>query len=196
MQTINCTGLDCPEPVVKAKNALENNDKVKIIVDNEVAANNVARMAVNKGYQVDETKISADKYELLIYGQNRKEDLEGATEATKISPATDVILITAEQLGEGPEELGALLMNGLLKTIADLSNQPDTLILMNNGVKLATINEETVATLNKLVDNGLELKVCGTCLEYLDLKAELKVGQISNMYEILEMITSNSTVHL
>ena len=196
MKTINCSGLDCPEPVVKAKKALQENEKVKIIVDNEVAANNVSRMAVNIGCQVDETKISDAKYELLIYGQNRKEVSEWSTDAAKISPATDVILITTEKLGEGPDELGSLLMNGLLKTIADLNNRPDTIILMNNGVKLATINEETVATLNKLVDDGLGLKVCGTCLEYLNLNEELKVGQISNMYEILELITSNSTVHL
>ncbi len=196
MKTINCSGLDCPEPVVKAKKALQENEKVKIIVDNEVAANNVSRMAVNIGCQVDETKISDAKYELLIYGQNRKEVSERSTDAAKISPATDVILITTEKLGEGPDELGSLLMNGLLKTIADLNNRPDTIILMNNGVKLATINEETVATLNKLVDDGLGLKVCGTCLEYLNLNEELKVGQISNMYEILELITSNSTVHL
>ena len=196
MKTINCSGLDCPEPVVKAKKALQENEKVKIIVDNEVAANNVSRMAVNIGCQVDETKISDAKYELLIYGQNRKEVSERSTDAAKISPATDVILITTEKLGEGPDELGSLLMNGLLKTIADLNNRPDTIILMNNGVKLAAINEETVATLNKLVDDGLGLKVCGTCLEYLNLNEELKVGQISNMYEILELITSNSTVHL
>lgn len=196
MKTINCSGLDCPEPVVKAKNALEKNDRVKIIVDNEVAANNVSRMAVNLGYQVDETKISDDKYQLLIYGKSKKDSSRLSAEAAKISPATDLILITTEKLGEGPDELGSLLMKGLLKTIADLSNQPDTMILMNNGVKLATINQDTIATLNKLVDNGLELKVCGTCLEYLDLKDELKVGQISNMYEILELITSNSTVHI
>ncbi len=196
MKTINCSGLDCPEPVVKAKNALENNDKLKIILDNEVAANNVSRMAVNLGYQVDETYISDDQYELLIYGKSEKETSGLSAETDKISSNTDVILITTEKLGQGPDELGSLLMNGLLKTIADLSNQPDSLILMNNGVKLATINQETVATLSELVEEGLELKVCGTCLEYLDLKDELKVGQISNMYEILELITSNSTVHL
>ncbi|MFW6382250.1 MAG: sulfurtransferase-like selenium metabolism protein YedF [Bacillota bacterium] len=196
MKTINCSGLDCPEPVVKAKKALENNNKVKIFVDNEVAANNVSRMAVNLGYQVDETHISDDKYELLIYGKSKKGSSELSTDGVKISPDTDVILITSERLGEGPAELGSLLMKGLLKTIADLSSQPDSLVLMNNGVKLATINQETVATLRGLVDDGLNLKVCGTCLEYLDLKDELKVGQISNMYEILELITSNSTVHL
>lgn len=196
MKKIDCSGLDCPEPVVRAKKALQENDKVQIIVDNEVAANNISRMATNIGYQVDETKVSDNKFELLIYGKSKKDATGLSTDASKISPNTDVILITSERLGDGPDELGSLLMNGLLKTIADLSSQPDTLILMNNGVKLATINQETVATLNKLVDNGLDLKVCGTCLEYLDLKDELKVGQISNMYEILELITSNSTVHL
>ncbi len=196
MEIINCSGLDCPEPVVKAKKALEEYDKVKIILDNEVAVNNVSRMAANIGYQVDETKISDDKYELLIYGKREKANSEESTDSAKISPDTDVILITTERLGDGPDELGSLLMSGLLKTIADLRNQPDSLILMNNGVKLATINDETVKTLKKLVDEGLELKVCGTCLEYLDLKDKLKVGLISNMYEILDLITSNSTVHL
>ncbi len=196
MKKIDCSGLDCPEPVVRAKKALQENDKVQIIVDNEVAANNISRMATNIGYQVDETKASDNKFELLIYGKSKKDATGLSTDASKISPNTDVILITSERLGDGPDELGSLLMNGLLKTIADLNSRPDVLILMNNGVKLASINAETVSTLNKLIDEGIKLKVCGTCLEYFDLKEKLKVGQISNMYEILELITSNSTVHL
>lgn len=196
MKKIDCSGLDCPEPVVRAKKALQENDKVQIIVDNEVAANNISRMATNIGYQVDETKASDNKFELLIYGKSKKDATGLSTDASKISPNTDVILITSERLGDGPDELGSLLMNGLLKTIADLNSRPDVLILMNNGVKLASINAETVSTLDKLIDEGINLKVCGTCLEYFDLKEKLKVGQISNMYEILELITSNSTVHL
>lgn len=196
MKKIDCSGLDCPEPVVRAKKALQENDKVQIIVDNEVAANNISRMATNIGYQVDETKVSDNKFELLIYGKSKKDANGLSTDSSKISPNTDVILITSERLGDGPDELGSLLMNGLLKTIADLNSRPDVLILMNNGVKLASINAETVSTLDKLIDEGIKLKVCGTCLEYFDLKEKLKVGQISNMYEILELITSNSTVHL
>ncbi|MBF8435616.1 sulfurtransferase-like selenium metabolism protein YedF [Halanaerobiaceae bacterium Z-7014] len=196
MKKIDCSGLDCPEPVVKAKKALEENNKITIIVDNEVAANNVSRMAIKQGYQVDETRISDQEYELLIYGKSNQEAKTTTNNISAINKNTEVMLITTDRLGEGPEELGELLMNGLLKTIADLKNRPDTLILMNNGVKLATTNLETAKILEKLLAEGLELKVCGTCLEFLELKDDLKVGQISNMYEILELITSNSTVHL
>ena len=53
MKTIDARGLSCPEPVIRAKNAMESGDKeYEILVDNVVAKENISRFANHQGYQV------------------------------------------------------------------------------------------------------------------------------------------------
>ena len=48
--------------------------------------------------------------------------------------------------------------------------------------------EETpvVESVRKLQERGSEVLVCGTCLDFYGIKGELLVGDVSNMYDILE----------
>lgn len=52
---IDARGRSCPEPVIMTKNALDENpeENFDILVDIEVAVENVKRFAINKGYEVD-----------------------------------------------------------------------------------------------------------------------------------------------
>ena len=53
MKRVDARGLSCPEPVIRAKNAMESGDKeYEILVDNVVAKENVSRFANHQGYQV------------------------------------------------------------------------------------------------------------------------------------------------
>ena len=53
MKRVDARGLSCPEPVIRAKNAMESCDKeYEILVDNVVAKENVSRFANHQGYQV------------------------------------------------------------------------------------------------------------------------------------------------
>lgn len=57
---------------------------------------------------------------------------------------------------------------------------------MNSGVKLVAPGEEQVVeSVKKLIEQGTEVLVCGTCLDYYGLKEQLSVGEVSNMYDIL-----------
>ena len=54
MKRVDARGLSCPEPVIRAKNAMESGDKeYEILVDNVVAKENVSRFAIHQGYQVE-----------------------------------------------------------------------------------------------------------------------------------------------
>ena len=54
METIDCRGLSCTEPVVAAKKALKKNpDGCIILVDGRAASENVPRFAKASGYNVD-----------------------------------------------------------------------------------------------------------------------------------------------
>ena len=56
MKKVDARGLSCPEPVIRAKNAIESGDnESEILVENVVAKENVSRFATQQGYQVQAT---------------------------------------------------------------------------------------------------------------------------------------------
>ena len=59
-------GRSCPEPVIMVKNALKSEGKgIKILVDSQVAVENVTRFAESKGFKV-EVIDKADDFEINI----------------------------------------------------------------------------------------------------------------------------------
>lgn len=53
MYIVDANGRACPEPVLMTKKALiDHKDGLTVLVDNEVARENVTRFAENKGFQV------------------------------------------------------------------------------------------------------------------------------------------------
>lgn len=54
-KTLDVCGLSCPEPVLQTQAALKDlgsDDNLEVIVDTVTARENVSRMAVHKGWQV------------------------------------------------------------------------------------------------------------------------------------------------
>ena len=69
MIKIDARGDACPLPVVKAKKAiaeLRGPGEVEVLVDNEIAVQNLTKMAKQKGYQCQSEKISDDEYKVMI----------------------------------------------------------------------------------------------------------------------------------
>jgi len=108
-----------------------------------------------------------------------------------------VLLISTEALGNGNEELGKILMNNYIYTISEEKPHPKSIFLLNEAVKLATVNESTIECFKNLKSKGTEILSCGTCLDYYNLKESLKVGQVGNMITIVEkMNNSNKVIHI
>ena len=77
------------------------------------------------------------------------------------------------------------LMKMFLYTLAQSDTPPACLLFMNGGVKLPSGEEpQVIESLKSLLDKGCEILVCGTCLNYFGLTEQLKVGTVSNMYDI------------
>jgi selenium metabolism protein YedF len=87
-------------------------------------------------------------------------------------------------MGSGNDELGYVLMRAFLHTIALQAEKPDIMIFYNTGVKLAIQGSEVLDDLKELASAGVEMLVCGTCLNYFEAKEKLSVGVVSNMYDI------------
>lgn len=98
------------------------------------------------------------------------------------------VLITADSIGRGDERLGRVLMRNFCYSLARNTQPPLAVMLMNEGVRLACTGSEVLDDLRLLVENGVALKVCGTCLDYLDLTEALEVGDIGTMTDAVEGI--------
>ena len=108
--------------------------------------------------------------------------------------SSDVVLITSDRLGTGDKRLGKILMKAFLNTLWDTEPEPAKLMFINDGVRLTTEDSEVLETLQMLEKDGIQIVSCGTCLEYYHLKEKLKVGLVTNMYEIVNSLLTAAKV--
>jgi len=178
---IDCTGLKCPEPVLRTRAMLDTGPgPFTVLIDNDTARDNVRRFAQTAGCEVAVDETDGGFLVSIIPGASVKTASVSCPEAR----AGSVMLIASDEIGTGEHELGKTLMKMFLYTASESDSPPSTLIFMNSGVRLVTENEETAAHVKKLEEAGTEVLVCGTCLDYYGLKEILKAGAVSNMYDI------------
>ncbi|TDO94354.1 selenium metabolism protein YedF [Halanaerobium saccharolyticum] len=197
MKEIDARGLDCPKPVVLTKKAMADNDEILVIVDNKIASENVAKLAQKMKAEVSIVEEAADYFKIIIKNTGEaKVESENNKAAAKNYEEGKVYLIASDKLGEGEEDLGKILIKGFLSTLLEIKPLPEKVIFLNSGVKMAVLEKDVTATLEKLETAGVEILVCGTCLDYYDLSDQLEVGEVSNMYEIVNSINSSDYVRV
>jgi selenium metabolism protein YedF len=185
MPVIDCRGLDCPQPVITTKQALDQlkEGEMIVIVDNASSCNNVERFAQSQGCPVEIKQEEQDFY-LHIQKTSNKDSEKVIRPNEKIKRV--VVYINSHLLGGGDEALGSFLMKSFLKTLLDLETKPGRLILVNSGVQLTAENSNALDSLQSLLEKGVEIVCCGTCIDFYGLKGKMKVGVMSNMYDILQ----------
>lgn len=188
IEIVNATGLACPQPVVLAKQAIEANEKVKVIVDNDTAVENVKRMGKKLGCNVKSESKEDGLFEIMLTRKQgaalSEENVNVSCDSSAAASGPFVIVCNEDKMGRGDDELGSVLMRAFLHTITEQTQKPDVMIFYNTGVKLTVQGSNVLDDLNKLVAAGVEMLVCGTCLNYFELKDKLGVGVVSNMYDI------------
>ncbi len=184
MAVLDCRGLACPQPVVSTKQALDQmkGEELIVVVDNAFSCNNVERFVQSQGCS---TEIKEREQDFYIHVRKMNGDTEKSAEPDKKARKV-VIYISSQYLGSGDNDLGSFLMKALLKTLLDFETQPNRLILVNSGVQLAAEGSKVLEALQMLSEKGVEILCCGTCVDFYELKGKVKVGRISNMYEIIE----------
>ncbi len=193
MRTIDCRNMACPLPVVTVKRALAEaaGEPLEVLLDEGAPRENVSRFATNRGFEVQERATEQGPILLisgnpLAVGQSRA-GREGAT----------VILIGSDRMGDGPEELGRLLLKNFIITLLDLAAPPDRLLFVNSGVLLTTEGSEVLEALEKLGNRGTEVFSCGICLDYFQRKEKLRAGAVTNMFTIAEsMLQAGSALRI
>jgi intracellular sulfur oxidation DsrE/DsrF family protein len=59
------------------------------------------------------------------------------------------------------------------------------LVLLNGGVKLAIEGSEVLEQLQGLEREGITILVCGTCLTHFNILEKKRVGETTNMLDIV-----------
>ena len=191
MIQVNAIGDACPIPVVKTLNALKElggAGTVQTLVDNEIAVQNLTRLAESKGCTIEIEKRSEKEFCVTITTAGAVAAAENE-EISCIVPAEKkktVVVVSADHMGEGSEELGRILIKGFLFALTQQEHLPSTVLFYNGGAKLTTEGSASLEDLKTLEANGVEILTCGTCLDYYGLKDKLAVGGVTNMYVIVE----------
>ena len=179
---IDAKGLSCPQPVLLTKKALEQEDTITVIVDNEPAVENITRLGKTMGCTLQTEKKEDGTFLIHL----SREAGESVAAPLDVSCATGplVIVISSDRMGRGDDELGYVLIRSFIHTMLSLEPLPQTLIFYNTGVKLTVKDSEVIDDLRELEKAGVTILICGTCSNYFGISNNLGVGAISNMYDI------------
>lgn len=186
---LDAGGKQCPIPVIMAKKELEAGAQdVEIIVDGQTQIDNLTRLGDALG-----RKASSEPFgEKFLVKFENGETKQGAVVA---EADTYAVFFNTNAIGTNNSELGGNLAKMAIYTLSESDRIPAYVLFMNEGVKLVTgVEPQIVENLNTLIDKGCKVLVCGTCLNYYGLKEELKVGTVSNMYDILGAMQEVSKV--
>lgn len=190
---IDCKGLECPQPVINTKKYFDSIDEGSaiVIVDNETAKNNVIKFAGSNGY-FSEAKEENNLYYIEITKTKSEVHKDSSSKENNLC-----IVISSSFLGSGDDKLGAVLMKSYLYALSESDNLPKNLIFINGGVKLTAEDSDCLGSIKKIQEKGVSILSCGTCLDFYNLKEKLAVGEITNMYTIVEkMNKASNTIKL
>lgn len=191
MIKVNAIGDNCPVPVIKTKKAMQEvtgPEMIEVLVDNEIAVQNVTKMASNAGAEVASQKITEKEFKITILMNgaigSEKEEMSALEQRENT-----VIVIESDRMGSGNDELGKVLIKGFIFAVTQLEKLPKTMLFYNGGATLTAEGSDSLEDLVCLEQQGVEILTCGTCLNYYGLTEKLRVGSVTNMYTIVEKMT-------
>src|SRR5699024_3799372 len=143
MKKIDCLGKVCPIPVIETKKMIkENHDEVEfeILVDNEVATQNLAKMAKELKIESKSKKVE-DRVNLK---RNPDQVCEIMEDQSAINTSSYVVAISDDKMGNGDEEFSKNLLEGFIYALTEQDVLPEKVIFYNRGVFLTSENEKTI----------------------------------------------------
>ena len=197
---IDCRGMACPLPVVNAKKAAEecgSGDVLTVLVDNEIAVQNLTRFAEHKGFAVSAEKKDDKEYAVSMTISGAA--VEG-TKEEEIACVMDsrrkgmLVVLSGNVMGTGDSKLGTSLMKAFVFALTKQDQLPDTILCYNTGAYLTCEGADTLEDLKLLESEGVTILTCGTCLDFYGLKEKLAVGGVTNMYDIVERMENAAQI--
>jgi len=190
MIKVNALGDNCPIPVIKTKKAmqqLQGPETIEVLVDNEIAVQNVTKLGTGSGGKVTSEQLGDKEYKILIRLDEAPAAAADAPEECRPdSRGGFIVVISSDRMGSGNDELGKVLMKGFIYAVSQADTLPQQILFYNGGATLTSEGSDSLEDLKSMAAQGVEILTCGTCLDYYNLKEKLAVGQVTNMYSIVE----------
>ncbi|WP_298030477.1 sulfurtransferase-like selenium metabolism protein YedF [uncultured Dysosmobacter sp.] len=196
---VNAIGEQCPIPVVKATRALREMTEpgtLEIHVDNEIAVQNLTRMAAGHHLTAKAEKRGEGKFVVTMEATDPVGETAVEPEMSCVPDQRGdlVVAVDTDAMGRGSDELGRTLMKGFLFAVSQLPTLPRTILFYNGGAKLTVEGSDSLEDLKSMEAQGVEILTCGTCLNYYGLTEKLAVGSATNMYSIVETLAGAGKV--
>ena len=197
---IDCKGMACPLPVVNAKKAAEelhSGDVLTVLVDNEIAVQNLSRFAEHKGFGVSADKKAEKEYAVVMTvsgtaaAETKEEEIACVMDSRRKGM---LVVLSANVMGTGDPKLGTSLMKAFVFALTKQDQLPDTILCYNTGAYLPCQGADTLEDLKLLESEGVTILTCGTCLDFYGLKEKLAVGGVTNMYDIVERMENAAQI--
>ncbi len=203
---VDARGLACPLPVVNAKKAVgefQEDGVLTVLVDNEIAVQNLQKFAVQKGLEAAGEKKGEKEYEVTIQvavnaAAAPKVQEEADEEEISCSPDSRrkglVAVLSGNVMGTGEEKLGKALMKAFVFALTKQDVLPETILCYNSGAYLTCEGSESLEDFKALEAEGVNIMTCGTCLDFYGMKEKLAVGTVTNMYDIVETMENAKSI--
>lgn len=197
MKTIDTKGFLCPKPLIMTKTAMKEmvaGEEFKVISDNETAKDNLVDFLTDHQASPEVTMTDGVFEVLAVMPLDETVEVEPENYCRPPAPQDYVVALKSDKMGIGDDDLGNILIKGYVNTLRELEKAPTHVILYNSGVKLAVEGSGVDESLKYLEENGVKIIVCGTCADFFNLKSQIKIGTISNMYVIAEALAQAGSV--
>ncbi len=195
MKTVDCRGLACPQPVIDTKNALEDAaGPIRVLVDSEASCANVRRFAESQGAAVEVVEQGAEFHLTIAPGDQPSTGAAPPIVCSTTAARNMVVYVSAAGMGRGDEALGGILMEAFLDTLSQFKGEISHVIFVNAGAELAVEGSPVLEQVRQLEELGVQVLVCGTCLDHFGIKDKLAAGSVSNMYAIIETLSKAARI--
>lgn len=212
MKKIDAVGQACPMPVILTKRALKEHagEAILVSVDNEIATQNLAKMAEQLKLSSHIDKINDQLYEVTLTAsagesvaangagiESKATPSEAKGTAAQVAEHTEngyVVVLNSDSIGRGSEELGRTLMKSFVFALSEQESLPEKILCYNAGALLTATGSPVLDDLKAMAAEGVEILTCGICVEFYGLKEKFAVGEITNMYRIVEIERTFKTV--
>jgi len=198
MQTVDGKGLLCPQPLILTRKALKNclpGETLKIECDNQTAFQNILTYLKDQSLSPAGNETDGIFHITVVNQPAEAGEASGSCSIDAgICPSSYVVAVSSDKMGEGDPQLGAILMKGFLNALIEQPVLPTHLLFYNAGVKLTTVDSGVSSALLALEESGTEILICGTCVDFYDIRAKLAVGKISNMFTLTETMARAGNV--
>ena len=196
---IDCRGMACPLPVINTKKAVEElhaSDVLTVLVDNEIAVQNLQRFASHKNFPVTSQKRAEKEFAVVITisGEAAQAEPEEIACTADTRKKGMLVVLSGNTMGTGDAKLGTSLMKAFVFALTKQDHLPDTILCYNTGAYLTCEGADTLEDLKLLESEGVNILTCGTCLDFYGLKEKLAVGSVTNMYDIVERMESAAQI--